>query len=839
MQSATRSFALGAAALLTAVGASAQQRGVSPTGAQSAVTQQATPAAGKPINADVFKSWNSIRTATLTNDGKWFVYVLGATEGDATLVIQGTAAGSKETRINVGTGGGSPTISGDSKWMYYTLAPSRPVGGGGRGGRGGGAGGGGARGGGGGGAAGGAAAAPQRNKFVLMNLATGEKKEFDGIRRFQFNAEKPTWIAMQGYPAGAAPAAADAAAAGGRGGRGGGGGGGAGGAGGGGGASNLLLYNMATAATMNIGQAGEFGFNQDGDLLAYTMENPDEVGNAVQILNLSTQSIKSIDAEHALYRGLAWMDSTNALMVMRGKLDSLTRDTLYSVLAFSQFADGMPAKKQLFNPAEHADFPAGMKLAADRAPRFSDDLSLLFFGIREAKKAPAGGRGAVVADATATGGRGGGGSIVQAGAPGAGGTINQGANQATDVPSLVLWHWKDSRPQPEQIVQEAADRAFNYLTEYRFTENKVVRLVTDDLKSVTIAPGDKFAYGTDNREYQQPAVTTGRNYADIYSLDLKTGDRKLLLKKQPGNGTLRFSPDGKRALYWGTNGQYWVIDLTSGEQKNITQTVPTSFVDVEDDHNNLYPPAIAPLGWAKDGASVILSAGWDAWKVPVDGGTAVNLTGDGRKNQIHYQRLYNFETVAVGGRGGRGGGGGRGGRGGGGGGGIDLSQPLHFATYGEWTKKEGLSRVDPAKPGAVPLFFEPAKYSIQKARDADTYVYTKQTFSEFPNYWVANPDWNGGRQLTDANPQMKELAWSSGTKLIDYKSDKGAKLQAAMYLPANFDPNKKYPMLVTIYEKRCQGLNAFVSPSETRAPDLRRSTRVGATWCWIRTSCIR
>jgi len=55
--------------------------------------------------------------------------------------------------------------------------------------------------------------------------------------------------------------------------------------------------------------------------------------------------------------------------------------------------------------------------------------------------------------------------------------------------------------------------------------------------------------------------------------------------------------------------------------------------------------------------------------------------------------------------------------------------------------------------------------------------------------------------------------------LINYTSDKGDKLQAAMYLPANYDPSKKYPMLVTIYEKRSQGLNRFVSPSETRAPD--------------------
>ncbi|HYV97887.1 MAG TPA: prolyl oligopeptidase family serine peptidase, partial [Gemmatimonadaceae bacterium] len=152
---------------------------------------------------------------------------------------------------------------------------------------------------------------------------------------------------------------------------------------------------------------------------------------------------------------------------------------------------------------------------------------------------------------------------------------------------------------------------------------------------------------------------------------------------------------------------------------------------------------------------------------------------------------------------------------------------LYFATYGEWTKKEGLSRIDPNEPGAKTIFFEDARYSIQKAKEADTYVYTKQTFTEYPNYWVFGAGFKDGYQITDVNPQMKDLAWSSGTKLIDYKSAKGDKLQAAIYLPANYEPGKKYPMLVTIYEKRSQQKNGFVAPSDTRAPDPTLYTNRG------------
>ena len=584
----------------------------------------------------------------------------------------------------------------------------------------------------------------------------------------------------------------------------------AGGAGSGGG--DLNLYRISNGEMVNIGNVGEFAFDDDGTFLAWTAETPDMVGNGVQIRNLKTDVSRSYDSERALYRRLVWADSVDAVAVLRGKIDTVSRDTLFSIVTLTAFDANGPTKKTIVDPSQHSDFPAGMKIAATRAPRFSVDLQTVFFGIREANKPPVG-RGMVASNN--------GPSVVQAGAPGAGGTLNMPpASSADSNPSLVLWHWKDPRPQPQQIVQETADRAFNYLTEYRFDDNKVIRLVTDDLRNVVISANDKFAYGTDAREYDQPAVTTGRNYDDIYSVDLKTGARKLVLKKQPSNGALRLSPDGKRAAYWGTDANWWVLDMATGDKKNLTKSVGTSFANTEDDHNNLYPPSAGLIGWAKDGSAVLLYDLWDMWKVPVDGGAAVNLTGDGRKNQVRYRTVYSFGQIPVGG-------GGRGGRGAGPGTGIDLTKPLYIATYGEWTKKEGVSRVEPNKAGATTIFSEPARFSVQKARDADTYVMTRQTFTEFPNYWLAGSDLKPTRQLTDANPQMKELAWSSGTRLINYTSDKGDKLQGALYLPANFDPSKKYPMLVTIYEKRSQGLNGFVSPSETRAPDPTLYTNRG------------
>lgn len=785
---------LSAAAVLSVIGHGAQ-------------AQDSTRAPRAITPADI-KAWNSIRQTALSNDGAWFAYVVAPNEGNATLVVRRTSQGATESRINVGDNGGSIQISGDSRWLGYLVAPdwvdtaAARGRGAGRGGR---AGGGGA-----GGQAADSTRAPRAtaNKFVLMNLASGEKKEFDRIRRFEFNADTAAWVAMVGYPASAAGAAngAAGAAGAGRGGRGG--GGGVGGGGNSAGGANVMLYNMASGELFSMGAINEFAFNDSGEWLAYTMDTPDQVGNGVQLRNMKTNVVRSIDSERMIYRHLDWTDSSRALAVMRGKIaEAPGRDTAFSLVAFTSFGPNGPSRRLEFDPTGRQDFPRDWKIASERAPRYATDLSAVFFGIREGVKPAAPGQVA----------SGRGGSAITPGAPGAGGTINQtGGRGAADDVSLILWHKDDPRLQSQQIVQEQADRGFNYLSQFRFGEDRFMQLVFDTLRSVTIAPGDRFAIGTDNSEYQQEASYSGRNYVDVYRMDLTTGKSALVQKRKPAIGTMMPSPDGTKMLYWGTDGNYWVMDLATGDTVNITRGLPVRFVNTEDDHNNLYPPPITPRGWASDNSAVLLYDNWDVWKVPVNpsAGRAVNLTGDGRRTQVRYNRLYQFDAPGAG----RGGGGGRFG-GPGNDDGIDLSKPLYFGTYGEWTKKEGLSRVDPGKAGASQLVFDTARFNITRARDADTFMYTRQNFTEYPNWWVFNAGFKDGYRVTDANPQMKDLPWSSGTRLIDYRSDKGDRLQAAMYLPANFDPSKKYPMLVTIYEKRSQNMRSFVAPSETRAPD--------------------
>ena len=82
---------------------------------------------------------------------------------------------------------------------------------------------------------------------------------------------------------------------------------------------------------------------------------------------------------------------------------------------------------------------------------------------------------------------------------------------------------------------------------------------------------------------------------------------------------------------------------------------------------------------------------------------------------------------------------------------------------------------------------------------------------------------------------MKAFTWSSGAQIVDYtvtlgKGGPTRKLQASLFLPANYVKGKSYPTLVYIYEKLSQGHYGFTDAVAPTA-STSRSTRATATPC--------
>lgn len=717
--------------------------------APSILAAQGTPASSasaatprgalKELDPSDLAFWKNIRNAATSFDGKWFAYVLAPNEGDAEVVVRATAVGGKEWRFPVGeppaaaggafgAQGESPlTLSGDARWALFTTYPT-------------------------------AAEAkklrkerkPLQNGAALVNLATGERRDFEKVRRAVFAGERPNYAVMQRYNAEGTNA------------------------------GEMLLVDLRNGALSTVGAVGEFALDDSGNWLAWTSETKDLVGNGVQLRNLVTDVVHTLDSGKELYRRLAWSDSGHALAVLRGRPDSAAADTVYAVLGWPNASAPAPARVSYAAAADTAGFPSGMRISPDRAARWAGDRSALFFGIAARRTGPD--SKAPRPDVRPV-----------AGVPGAMQTPAGAGGTDDDLPTLVIWHGKgDARLQSQQQVEEQRDKTFSYLAEYRVAERKFLRLADDEVRDVSLAPRERYAVGSDRRAYERRDAIDGGQRRDLYLIDLATGARTLAVKSarypwQP-------SPDGTKALYY-DDGDYHVYDFATKASRNLTAGAPTTFIDTEDDHNVDRPP-VQPLGWASDSRHVLLFDNWDVWKVPVTGAALVNLTGNGKKDRIRYTRRLVIDPKEKG---------------------IDLARPMYLQTYGEWTKKEGLSVVQPGKAGAQSLLWDDAKFFVTRARDAETWVYTRQTVKEYPDYWVSERSLSSPRRLTEANPQQREYAWSSGARLVDYVSDKGDTLQGALFLPANYEAGKQYPTVVYIYEKLSQGLHQYAVPNETRA----------------------
>ncbi len=100
-----------------------------------------------------------------------------------------------------------------------------------------------------------------------------------------------------------------------------------------------------------------------------------------------------------------------------------------------------------------------------------------------------------------------------------------------------------------------------------------------------------------------------------------------------------------------------------------------------------------------------------------------------------------------------------------------------------------------------------------KARKADTYIFTRGTSLEPADYYVADASLANPARVTDQRPQVARFTWSPGVQLVNYTSEKGDKLQAALFLPANYEKGRSYPTVVNFYERMSQTANQFAAPS--------------------------
>jgi dipeptidyl aminopeptidase/acylaminoacyl peptidase len=769
-----------------------------------AALAQAAQQLGKPAltHAD-YAQWRSIQGTQLSRDGQWLAYALVGQESDGELVLRRLADG-QEWRTPRGT---APAFSADGRFVAFQIQPTR--------------------------AELDKAKKDKKKPDELpkpgvgwMDLSTGKVESVARAKRFAWGEEGGQTLAVLLEAAPAAKPASPGAAAAAKGdldaevseldqemqpGE------GAAGAAGGGKKSpgtELLLIQPGQAQRHSLKDVADFQWSRPGDRLAYIVSvkdtpKPAAKPEAPKDNTAETKPDAKADTkgDESAREGVyllnpAQPDQPQTLLAGKGHYKQLRFDREGQQLAFVSNRDHVAVQAQAAKAKpKNEDKPAD-KAAEDKAE--PTPFKLFYWRAGQAVAEPL-----VSAD---TAGMPSGWSPSEFAALSFSrdgqrlflGTAKLPAAEPKDAPEPMkvdLWHWKDPKLQSVQKVEAEREKQRSYRAVVHLAQGdtpaRLVQLATPEMPTVQVNDNPRWALGLSDLPYQ-PLMSWDGVYMDSYVVDLQTGQAKPLAKKS--RHAPRLSPTGRYVLGFDALKARWLAWESASAQPqalDLTGKIKARFDNIERDVPDL-PSPYGVAGWTAQDDSVLLYDQYDLWAVNPATGTHRNLTqGEGRKAKLEFRvELLDKEDADAKP--------------------LPADRLLLAATH-EIQRDSGYFQLDlNGGQGAKPkqLILAPKMVGgLIKAKNADRVVFTQQSFTEFPDLWSdASPALAAPQKISAANPQQARYNWGT-QELIEYRAANGKTLRALLAKPENFDPKKKYPMMVYIYENMTDNRYRHVPPA--------------------------
>jgi dienelactone hydrolase len=721
------------------------------------VTAQLERTAPKQLDHDAYDIWNRIGAQTLSDDGRWALYTLTADGTDPTLTVTAAAGGA----TYVIERGDAPRFTVDSRFVTFAIKPTKD-----------------------------AVKEARRRKtpaaqmppdtLGILDLTTGQVARVARMRSFKLPARSGEWVAYQlGRPVGdsaVAPADSTPAAP---------------------GAVQpprvepgrmpeppagapqsdttrtaerrrddgypLVVRNLATGIEHSVDDVVAYELARDGSRVVFTRSSRAGDVDGAYVMDTRTGAVTTLLGGRGQYRRIA-LDEAGRQVAFIANVDEFAQPsgpgTLPPSWKLYHWDGRAPAARVVATPAS-AGLPAGFWIA-DTTVRFSPNGERIFFGTA-ARPQPE----------------------------------PEPADVTEEKVVVDVWNWRDPLIQPMQLRQLDQERRRSFDAAVHLRNGRVVQLGRPDLPNVTVAQrGDgDVAIGTTNIPYRQE-ISWGESGTDVYLIDVRTGSATQLLAYNRSNVSL--SPEGRYITWFDGDQQAWfALDLRARRTVNLSERIPHPV------HNELHdapslPGSYGSAGWTTGDARFLIYDRHDIWAVDPTGRSAPrNVTdGIGRRDslRLRYVRLDPEERA------------------------IDPGSDMLLSAFNVHTKADGFyrDRVD-GSASPVRIMMEDKSFGTpRKARDAATLMFTRSDFREFPDLWISDLGFTDARRISNANPQQAEYRWGTA-ELVDWRGGDGDVIQGVLYKPDDFDPSRKYPMMVYFYERLSDNLHGHVAPAAGRA----------------------
>jgi dienelactone hydrolase len=518
--------------------------------------------------------------------------------------------------------------------------------------------------------------------------------------------------------------------------------------------TDLVIRELGTAQEVTIPEVVEYTWTKSGTWLAWGVSSKTPESDGAFVRRMAGGQVISLLQGLGHYKGFAFDESGKQLAFVSDRDNYKEEAPAFKLYHWTETAQTAAE----LAPAMAKGLAQGWTVSEHGKLEFSKDGERLFFGTAPAPQAE--------------------------------------PEDAPDPIKVDIWNWKDLELQPMQKSRADDEKKRGYRAVIHLkpagkkSGPKFVQLATPDLPEILLSDDGRVVLGSTNLPYRQ-LISWDRSYSDYYLVNPIDGVRQMVLEKSPQRVSI--SPGGTYLLYFeDAEKQWYSYRVADGKRFNLTAKLGVLFENEEWDMPSEPYPYGSP-GWIEGDRAVLVYDRYDIWEIKPDGSAARMITaGIGRRDQIIFRDLrLDPEEKA-----------------------IPLKTPRLLSARDDKTKASGFYRVNLAAPEipAKLTMLDKQLGGLQKAKKAEVYVFTQQRFDEFPDLWLSGPGFEKPRKITAANPQQSEYNWGKA-ELIEYTNADGKVLPAVLIKPEDFDPSKKYPLMVYIYEKLSNGLHRYIAPS--------------------------
>ena len=349
--------------------------------------------------------------------------------------------------------------------------------------------------------------------------------------------------------------------------------------------------------------------------------------------------------------------------------------------------------------------------------------------------------------------------------------------------TVDVWHWDDPYINSHQKLRWKTEKDRTYTGVYDPAADRFIQLADKDMPDIRISENSHTLLGSSSIPYAKRVTWDGR-YSDYYLVDLSSGKKELVLTAHQGRPSL--SPDGK-FLSWYEEGDWFLMDASNQSYRNLTDKLEVPFADEDWD----YPedtPGYGVAGWLDASGAVLIYDKFDIWSFPTTGGDAICLTeGRGREEKLQFRiRKLDREKEY-----------------------LESGDEVLLSVYHDREKYTAIYSMKAGRTGVKALAEGPKKYTlVARAKDAESLLYTRQSYTEFPDLWVTDKKFKKTRKLSDLGAQAQDIAWGEA-ELVEWNSVDGTPMQGILIKPGNYEAGKEYPVLVYYYRFFSQRLYDF------------------------------